>query len=47
MAGGAEQLQELRRLIAERWPDSRGREIAMQVLDEMVWEAHRATADNE
>jgi hypothetical protein len=43
----AEKLRRLRRLIAEQWPEGRGREMAMRVLDDMVWEAHSALADTE
>jgi hypothetical protein len=33
------ELQALRRRIAEEWPEGRSKEVALQVLDEMVVEA--------
>jgi hypothetical protein len=43
----ADKLRRLRRIVAGCWPEGEGRETAMRVLDEMVWEAHRETADAE
>jgi hypothetical protein len=41
------ELQRLRRVVAECWPEGDGRERALRVLDEMVWEAHKSTAGTE
>jgi hypothetical protein len=41
------ELQRLRRVVAERWPEGDGRERALRALDEMVWEAHKSTAEAE
>jgi hypothetical protein len=42
-----ETLRRLRRHIAERWPESPGKDVVLQVLDEMVWELHRTKAEAE
>jgi len=43
----ADELRRIRRIIAGCWPEGEGREKAMRVLDEMVWEAHTSTAGTE
>jgi hypothetical protein len=43
----AEELRALRRRVAERWPETDFRELLLNILDEMVWEAHKFTAEAE
>jgi hypothetical protein len=37
----AEELMQLRRQLAESWPDTPSKDVVLRVLDEMIWEAHR------
>jgi hypothetical protein len=43
----AEELRALRRSVAERWPETDFRELLLNILDEMVWEAHTSTTGTE
>ena len=41
----ATDFQSIRRRIAENWVDTAGKNAALQALDQLIWEAYKASND--
>jgi hypothetical protein len=43
--GKAADFQRVRRRIAETWADTPGKEAALEALDQLIWQAFKASND--